>query len=344
MRQSRVSDLIAGRARAGIHVGRTGCRVPVASIARLGAAAALIYAGVLAGPAFAGNPANFGINGGQNVFNAPSIGYPAPGGIYAPFTDCPLNNPAMELSVPDLATGCVASDNTSGTFTIHGIPVSITHPVTVQFGFYSALDSNGNQIFPLLMPADGRSLVDQPEETPGGLPLLLLCPGSNPDIAALCTKAMTSGQTGLTALVLPAGPISNFGLTSFTEPVKIQLINPLLGGNCFIGSDSDPIVLNPTIISATLAFVPDPDPVRFPRTVVLEALNATAVDDTFTVPVATGCGPGDVADAAINTLLGLPSPSGTNHLVLNGNSFIADDFSSANQVDSLKAAFKASGQ
>jgi len=250
----------------------------------------------------------------------------------------------MQLSVPNLATGCVASENTSGTFTIHGIPVSITHPVTVQFGFYSALDSNGNQILTPVMPADGRSLQDLPEEIPGGLPLLLLCPnGINAQIAQLCKIAATSGLTDLTALVLPAGPISNFGLTSFTQPVKIQLINPLLGGNCYIGSDDDPIVLNPTIISGNLAFVPDPDPVRFPTTVVLEVLDAVATDDTFTVPVARGCGPGDVADDAINFLLGLPSPSGTNALVLNGNALLADDFSAANQIDSLKAAFKASG-
>ena len=318
-------------------------RALVAPSAMLAAAGALLCSGVLVAPASAGNPATFGINGGRNVFNAPSIGYPAPGGIYAPFTDCPLNNPAMELSVPDLATGCVASENTSGTFTISGIPVSITHPVTVQFGFYSALDSNGNQIFPLLMPADGRSLVDQPEETPGGLPLLLLCPnGINADIAALCQKAATSGHTDLTALVRPAGPISNFGLTTFTQPVKIQLINPLLGGNCYIGSDDDPIVLNPTIISGNLTFFPDPDPVRFPTTAVLAILDAQATDDTFSVPAATGCGPRDVADAAINSLLGLPSPSGNNHLVLNGDSLFADDFSASNQARDLLAAFKAS--
>ena len=76
---------------------------------------------------------------------------------------------------------------------------------------------------------------------------------------------------------------------------------------------------------------------------ILEVLDAVATDDTFTVPVARGCGPRDVADDAINFLLGLPSPSGTNHLVLNGNSLLADDFSAANQIDSLKAAFKASG-
>ena len=138
------------------------------------------------------------------------------------------------------------------------------------------------------------------------------------------TKAATSGQTDLTALVLPAGPISNFGLTSFTEPVKIQLINPLLGGNCYIGSDDDPIVLNPTIISGTLGFVPDRDPVRFPTTAVLEILDAVATDDTFSVPAATGCGPKGVANASINSFLGLPSPSGNNHLVLDdAASFVA---------------------
>ena len=40
-------------------------------------------------------------------------------------------------------------------------------------------------------------------------------------------------------------------------------------------------------------------------------------DDTFSVPGATGCGPnGDGSlDAAVNAIVGLPSPSGANHLV-----------------------------
>jgi hypothetical protein len=41
-------------------------------------------------------------------------------------------------------------------------------------------------------------------------------------------------------------------------------------------------------------------------------------------------------------LLGLPSPSGNNHLVLNGDSLFADDFSASNQARDLLAAFKAS--
>ncbi|HEY2437826.1 MAG TPA: hypothetical protein VGH93_11645, partial [Solirubrobacteraceae bacterium] len=45
-------------------------------------------------------------------------------------------------------------------------------------------------------------------------------------------------------------------------------------------------------------------------------------DDTFSVPGATGCGPGGAYDPAVDAAFGVPSPSGNNHLVL-------DDASSA---------------
>jgi hypothetical protein len=315
---------------------------------------ALTYAGVLVAPASAGNPATFGFKGGRNILNAPSVGSPAPGGIYAPFTDCPLNDPVLETSFPGDATGCLSSTSTSGSFAIHGIPVPITHPVTVQLGFYSTEDAQG-QHFPVVPPLDGRELTDQPEATPGGLNALLLCPnGINADIAALCKKAATSGHTGLTALVRQAGLISNFnplaslapGTPVFTQPIKIQLINQVLGGKCYIGSDSNPIVLNPAFsVPGTVAATPDPNPARFPDVVVLSATGSTLTDTSFTVPVATGCGPGGVADAAIDFLLGLPSPSGANSLVLsNSNNFLADSFGTPDQIDVLKAAFKASGR
>jgi len=274
-----------------------------------------------------------------------AVGYPTPGGIYAPFTNCPLRNPVMRGSVGGSATGCIASVNTSGAFTINGIPTPITHPVIVQFGVWDPPNAQGNQFSGgVLPPPDGRWLTDSPEQIPGGLPLLLLCPGSTPGVQQLCKKATTSGQTEVAALVESAGPITDFFLTTFTQPVKIHLINPLLGGNCYIGSDDDPIVLNPTIVSGNLAFVPDPDPVRFPNVAVLEVLDAVATDDTFSVPAATGCGPQGVADDPINTLLGLPSPSGNNHLVLNGTSLFADDFSDGNQANELLEAFHVSAK
>jgi len=295
--------------------------------AALAAMAVLVYAGLVAAPAMA-------------------VGYPAPGGIYAPFTDCPLHDPEMLLAAPGFAMGCIKSTTASGSFTVNGIPVQITHPVIVQFGTYSDLDSMGNQVFHVVPTQDHKDLLTEPEVIPGGF-LLLVCLNPNPDVARLCQTAMNSGHTDLTVDVQLAGPITNFSplaATPFTLPVKVELGNPLLGGTCSIGSDDDPILLNPIFNPAgALNFMPDPDPATFPNTVVISITGSTLTDDTFSVPAATNCGPGGIADAPINATLGLPSPSGNNHLVLNGNdALFADDFSESNQARDLLAAFKAS--
>jgi hypothetical protein len=151
----------------------------------------------------------------------------------------------------------------------------------------------------------------------------------------------------LSVQVQLAGPITNFSPLAespFTLPVKINLVNPLLGGTCYIGTDSDPIVLNPIFNPVgTLSFASDPDPTRFPNVAVLSITGSNLTDDVFSVPGATGCGPGGVADDAINATLGLPSPSGNNHLVLIGNdALFADDFSETDQARDLLAAFAAS--
>jgi hypothetical protein len=39
-------------------------------------------------------------------------------------------------------------------------------------------------------------------------------------------------------------------------------------------------------------------------------------DDTFAVPGATGCGSNGSLDGAVDAVAGVPSPSGSNHLVL----------------------------
>jgi hypothetical protein len=294
---------------------------------RLAVAGALIYAGGVAAPAMA-SP------------------YPPPGGIFAPFTDCPLKNRILRQAAPGFAMGCIKSITASGTFTVNGIPVPITQPVTVQFGTYSDQDSSGNQVFHVVPTRDkNKELITEPEVIPNGL-LLLVCSTGDPAVAELCQKAINRGQTDLTVQVKLAGPITNFSplaASPFTLPVKVSLGNPLLG-KCSIGSDSDPIVLNPLFNPiGTLSFEPDPDPVQFPNVAVLGIKGSTLTDDTFTVPAATRCGTGEVANAPINAFLGLPSPSGNNHLVLNGNNALfADDFSQSNQAQDLLAAFLAS--
>src|SRR5215470_20085823 len=63
-------------------------------------------------------------------------GYPPPGGIYKPFTNCPLLNPLMQESVGGSATGCIAGDARTGSIKIGNITTKIAHPVTAQFGIW----------------------------------------------------------------------------------------------------------------------------------------------------------------------------------------------------------------
>jgi hypothetical protein len=103
-----------------------------------------------------------------------------------------------------------------------------------------------------------------------------------------------------------------------------------LGPSCFLGSDMDPIVLHPANTDVSNAMLDiqqfdtdgTPDPNGILASLVVSG--TTQGDNTFAVPGASGCGPnGDATlDAVVNAVVGLPSPSGANHLVL-------DDASSA---------------
>ena len=103
-----------------------------------------------------------------------------------------------------------------------------------------------------------------------------------------------------------------------TVPIKIQLTGAGLGPTCFIGSEQNPIVLHPantSLAGLSLAidiFDPDgtPDPNGPIGAIVLNGL--IQGDSTFAVPGASGC----TDDNTVNALLGLPSPSGANNVVL----------------------------
>jgi hypothetical protein len=149
----------------------------------------------------------------------------------------------------------------------------------------------------------------------------------------------------VTADTESAGTPSNFNLTAgietgvpiITVPIKIQLENnPTLGPNCSIGSDQNPIVLNPENTDLSNAKIVGSNQIGlspFDANGVpdllgpVEAINETGAvqgDDTFAVPGATGCGPNGSLDSAVDAVAGLPSPSGSNHLVLDdaSNDFV----------------------
>jgi hypothetical protein len=249
------------------------------------------------------------------------------------------------------ATGCVAGDAVSGTIKIGNLTTSVVHPVTAQFGIWSVPNGSPSQFSGgLLPPPAGVSaeLVTSPELVPGGLLQALGCTtATTAVIKRLCTEAKYFGGKYLNvyALAQEALPVTNFSVVTWSQPIKIRLVNPLLGSYCYIGSNDNPIMLNPAL-TGTIVEEPDPNPTKHPNTAVLEITGATAADNTFAAPVVTGCGPGGSANIAIDEQIdsyaGLPSASGNNSLSLSGTFYLADCFNSQNQAKILLSAFKAS--
>ncbi|HEX6667372.1 MAG TPA: hypothetical protein VF081_12340 [Solirubrobacterales bacterium] len=121
------------------------------------------------------------------------------------------------------------------------------------------------------------------------------------------------------------------GLEEFpiSLPVKLHLQNPLLGSNCYVGSNAAPIQLSlgtgttspplpnqPITGKKAAKFAPEPE-----RPEVLTAKGGTLVDNAFATPAANGCvlklGPfGIPIDEVVDAAAGLPAAAGTNEAVL----------------------------
>jgi hypothetical protein len=108
-------------------------------------------------------------------------------------------------------------------------------------------------------------------------------------------------------------------------PVKVKLENPLLGGACYIGSETSPVTLNLT--SGKTAPPPPNEPISGKvghfefkdEFEFVEITNNTLVDNAFAAPQATGCGGllAPVLDPVIDAKLGLPSAAGHNTAIQN---------------------------
>jgi len=225
-------------------------------------------------------------------------------GAWTPFDRCPVDDPAM-LATDGVTTVsiCIASNSTHGSIQIGVLSPTATGNSNLQGGLVGDLNSG---IFTFIPPTGG-ALVGDP-------------------------VIVTVGSVSATATIQSAGTPTDFdllaglsvGMPILTLPTKIHLTNgsPVdLGPNCFIGSEVDPMVLHPAntdISGAMLAFDTfNPDGTIDPNGPLTALVVSGTVqgDDTFAVPVAQGCSAG--LDPVINALVGLPSPSGTNHLVLN---------------------------
>jgi hypothetical protein len=254
-------------------------------------------------------------------------------GEYARFSKCPYTNTSVEF--------CIHAESSSGTFVLGKKTVPLKNPILLQGGLEGA-EFNINNPFTLVAATEGSTLSKTPQPVPGGL-LGVTAPTWWPTILQnLFNETINNGFTGVTATVEIAGPVSGVKVNllnaltqsgaAFNLPVKVKLDNPFLGGNCYIGSSSNPIKLNLTTGTTSPPLPNKPisgSPGEFgePAEAVLSLNGNRLVDNSFSAPGASGCGGilfSWAVDPFVNSIVGVPSAAGTNTAVLEGTTYLGN--------------------
>ena len=254
-------------------------------------------------------------------------------GEYARFKTCPLSNPEVNA--------CIYAESTAGSFTTGAKTVPLKNPVILKGGVHS---TTGNALGELtfIAPTDGVTLSKTAQPVPGGL-TGIVAPSWWPQfLRDLFNETINNGFTGVTATVELTGPAPSVKLsilntltgsgTALGMPVKIKLSNPFLGSSCYIGSSSNPVQLN--LITGTTSPPPPNSPISGnPGTIepidggnILALKGNRLVDNSYAAPGANGCGGlfSFLIDPFVNSIVGVPSPAGTNTAILEGTNYVAD--------------------
>jgi hypothetical protein len=223
---------------------------------------------------------------------------------------------------------CSHSETTGGQLTIGNSTVTISNnPDTVDFGTYSTSGLGILGVSVIVTPTNGMVFGGPAQVVPGGLLGLTgeLAPLSKPldpinqvtssiELAGPITPNTVVDPTATTAFFCGTGPLFSClngpsPASVITVPIKVHLHNPVLGPNCYIGSNADPIVLN-------LQETANSAPVTSGADNALIVTGVEVEDNTFAAPGASGCGLLGVLDPILNLKVGLPSPSGKNSALI----------------------------
>lgn len=248
-----------------------------------------------------------------------------PKGEFKQFAECPLNRATMEF--------CVYSESNGGYFQVGKKTVPLVNPVILQGGL-EFNEAKGEQEF--FGAENGDTLSKTPQPVPGGL-LGITAPAWWPKfVRDWFNQQINEGFTGVTATVELAAPASKVKIstlnliieegTAIGLPVKIKLSNPILGSNCYIGSNSKPVQIDFT--SGTTSPPPPNTPIKGSAGTItaneegtlITASGGRLVNNSFAAPAASGCGGifSFFIDPLVNSILGAPSPAGTNTAILEG--------------------------
>ncbi len=256
---------------------------------------------------------------------------------FAKFINCPVEKGGHV---------CTYGETLSGEFHMGSKTVPISKPVILQGG----LAALGTETYPLIAPRfEAEAMSKTSEPIPGGLTgvtELIGGPASATAEIAGKPEIVQVSPYGLGAGTRGAGG----GITAVELPIRVHLENEVLGPNCYIGSDAEPVVLKLTDgnthppegtapLTGKVGNIVDLDKGK-----IIEFEGNTLVDNTFAVPAATGCGTSPLTEpvitAAVNVAAGLPSAAGKNTAVLNGNFFttLAEYVEKYDKIKKKKAA------
>jgi hypothetical protein len=243
-----------------------------------------------------------------------------PTGEFEQFGECPLSNESLQA--------CIFSVSSEGSFTIGKKTVPLVNPVTLQGG---GITTKGVTAF--YGAENGDTLSKTPQPVPGGL-LGIVAPEWWPKfLQDWFNNLINEGFTGVTATVELTGPssgLTNINLntlalltrngTALGLPARIHLQNAILGSSCYIGTEASPVQLNFTTgTSGSLEGNPG-ELLHNEGLTLFTFKGGRLVDGTYAAPGVNGCGGifSFLIDPLVNSILGLPSESGTNSAILEG--------------------------
>jgi hypothetical protein len=204
--------------------------------------------------------------------------------------------------------GCLDIQNRVGTnIEIKGFNVPLGESLEIR----GTLRGDGT-FTPLFVPPAGTNgFFARAVPVPGGLLGIECIPGNT--VLAITELAGSASEIRLNILT-----------HDITIPVKVRLVNLLLGMDCHIGTTSRPVVLNLT--PGTTSPPPPNRPITGSRGTESGFgrgpmyTGAVNVDNSFAVPGATECGLGlGLINSLVNLRLRLPSAAGNNAAIVHSD-------------------------
>jgi hypothetical protein len=249
-------------------------------------------------------------------------------GAFTRFANCPYKNTEVRK--------CLVSVTESGEVILGSKKVPIVNPVTLQGGI-GPVDEE-TEFGKMFAATNGITLSKTPQPVPGGLAGLVNCKEiKEPLLRVACELALENKFTGASSTLELARPASQVLVSEFRIaaeegvalklPIKIHLENPFLGSNCYVGSESSPIIWE---LTSGKTAPPAPNtPINgfggegafLEGGRIIELKNNVLVDNAWAAPGATGCGGSLVElllDPVVNVSAGLPAEAGHNTAILKG--------------------------